>query len=275
MKTTKFMKEASFAAVIILLMIFCSNNSVAAETTAPPADTWQYEFTLYGWFASIDGKLKYDVPPGSGGEVGVDISDILDSLNFMFMGVFEARKNKLSFAADLIYMSLSNSKSTEIRIGPGPGPGIPLSVHAGLSLKAWVVSGIVGYDVVQTNKNRMAAIGGVRYLDLSGDTDITVNGPLPPTPPPAYISGSNEFWDGIIGIRGAFMLNENWYIPYYADIGTGQSDLTWQLFAGFGYMFNWGDIKLGYRYLEYDMDDDKLVQDLKLYGPVLGIGFRF
>lgn len=274
MKTTKFMKEASFAAVIILLMIFCSNNSVAAETTAP-ADTWQYEFTLYGWFASIDGKLKYDVPPGSGGEVGVDISDILDSLNFMFMGVFEARKNKLSFAADLIYMSLSNSKSTEIRIGPGPGPGIPLSVHAGLSLKAWVVSGIVGYDVVQTNKNRMAAIGGVRYLDLSGDTDITVNGPLPPTPPPAYISGSNEFWDGIIGIRGAFMLNENWYIPYYADIGAGQSDLTWQLFAGIGYMFNWGDIKLGYRYLEYDMDDDKLVQDLKLYGPVLGIGFRF
>jgi len=44
----------------------------------------------------------------------------------MFMGVFEARKNKLPFAADLIYMSVSNSKSTDIRIGPGPGPGMIL-----------------------------------------------------------------------------------------------------------------------------------------------------
>jgi hypothetical protein len=42
------------------------------------------------------------------------------------------------------------------------------------------------------------------------------------------------------------MLNEHWYLPYYADIGTGDSDLTWQLFGGIGYMFNWGDIKLGY-----------------------------
>ena len=71
------------------------------------------------------------------------------------------------------------------------------------------------------------------------------------------------------------MLNEKWYIPYYADIGTGQSNLTWQLYAAIGYKFNWGNIRLGYRYLEYDQDDDKFVQDLKLYGPVLGIGFRF
>jgi hypothetical protein len=115
----------------------------------------------------------------------------------------------------------------------------------------------------------------VRYLKLDADVDLTVNGPLPPTPPPAYLSGSEDFWDGIVGVKGGIMLNENWYIPYYADIGAGGSNLTWQLYAGIGYMFSWGDIKLAYRYLEYDQDDDKLVQDLKLYGPQLGIGFRF
>jgi len=71
------------------------------------------------------------------------------------------------------------------------------------------------------------------------------------------------------------MLNEHWYLPYYADIGTGDSDLTWQLFGGIGYMFNWGDIKLGYRYLKYDQDDDKLLQDFTFDGFLLGVGFRF
>jgi len=273
MRSTKFIKEISIAAAVLLLVLFCGANSAAAESMTKGSDKWQYEFTIYGWLPSIDGSLKYEVPPGSGGNVGVDASDILDSLNFVFMGIFEARKSKLSFGLDLVYMDVSNSKNTDITIGPGEG--VPLTVSAGLGLKSWLVTGIVGYDLVQTDRTFMAVIGGVRYLDLSADLDITIDGPLPPTPPPANLSGSNDFWDGIIGFRGAFMLNEKWYIPYYADIGAGDSNLTWQLYAALGYKFHWGDIKLGYRYLEYDQDDDKFVQDLKFYGPVVGIGFRF
>ena len=156
------------------------------------------------------------------------------------MGIFEARKNKLSFGVDLIYMDVSNSTNTNINFSPGPGPGVPLSVSAGLGLKSWVITGIIGYDLVQTDKSRMAVIGGFRYLDLSADMDITVNGPLPPTPPPAYLSGSEDFWDGIIGFKGAFMLSDHWYIPYYADIGAGGSNLTWQLYAAVGYQFQIG-----------------------------------
>ncbi|MDH3541880.1 MAG: hypothetical protein OES39_05465 [Desulfobulbaceae bacterium] len=273
MKSSKLIKEASLAAVILLLMMFCGINTAAAKNTADTADKWQYEFTIYGWLPSLDGTIKYDVPPGSGSNVSLDVSDLLDSLNFVFMGTFVAQKNKLSYAVDLIYMDVSNSKSTDITVGPGQG--VPLGVHAGLGLKTWVVTGHVGYDVMQTDKARMAVFGGVRYLDLSTDISIDINGPAPPNPPPSYLSGSNDFWDGIVGIKGGIMLNENWYIPYYVDIGTGQSKFTWQLYAGIGYNFSWGDIRLAYRYLEYDQDDDKLVQDLKLYGPQLGIGFRF
>jgi len=274
MKSTKCIRGISLAAAILLLAMFCGANSAAAESMTEGSDKWQYEFTIYGWFPSIDGKLKYEVPPDNGDEVGVDISQILDSLNFIFMGIFETRKNKLSFGLDLIYLDLSNSKSTDITIGPDAGES--LSVTAGLGLESWVVTGVAGYDLVQTKKSRMAVIGGVRYLDLSADLDLSISiEDMPENPPPASLSGSDDFWDGIVGIRGAFMLNENWYIPYYGDIGAGDSNLTWQLFAGIGYMFHWGDIRLGYRYLEYDQDDDKFLQDLKLYGPVLGLGFRF
>ena len=151
---------------------------------------------------------------------------------------------------------------------------MPLSVHAGLSLKTFVFTGIVGYDLVQTDKARTAVIGGLRYLTLDADTSLDINGPLPPNPPPSYLSESVSLWDAIIGVKGTFMLNEHWYLPYYADIGTGDSKMTWQLYGAIGYKFHWGDIRLGYRYLEYD-SDDKFLEDLKLYGPLLGIGFRF
>jgi hypothetical protein len=264
MKSTKLIKGASLAAAILFLVMFYGVNSVAA---AQEVDTWQNEFTIYGWLPSIDSELKYNIP-GSGNSASVDASDILDSLNFVFMGTFVAHKNKLSYAADLIYMDVSNSTSTNINIGPGEG--VPVGVHAGLGLKTWVVTGHVGYDVMQTDKARMAVLGGVRYLDLSADLNYTIG-----DEPSNSLSGSEDFWDFIVGIKGSVMLNENWYIPYYADIGTGDSEMTWQLYAGIGYMFSWGDIRLAYRYLEYDQDDDKLIQDLKLYGPQIGIGFRF
>ena len=263
MKPAHYIGKASLAVAILLL--FCFVNNAAAQE----ADTWQSEITIYGWFPSIDGELKYNVP-GSGNSTSVDASDILDDLNFVFMGNYVGSYNKWSFGADIIYMDVSGSNSTTVNVGPGPGPGVPVSVSAGLNMKTWVFTGAGGYDVVQTDKARLAVIGGVRYLKLDADMNQTGSILLPPS-----LSLSEDFWDGIVGVRGGIMLNEKWYIPYYADIGTGQSNLTWQLFAGIGYMFNWGDIKLGYRYLEYDQDDDKPVQDLKLYGPALGIGFRF
>jgi len=272
MQTAKFIKGISLAAAILLFMMFCGVNSVAAESTAS-ADQWQYNLAIYGWLPSIDGTLNYNVPPDSGGSVSVDASDILENLNFVFMGAFESRYNKISFAADLIYMDISNSSSTVIDVGPEQGE--QLNVYGGLSLTAWVVTGIVGYDVVQNDRTRVALIGGVRYLTLDADTDIAIYGPGPENPPPHHLSGSKDLWDGIVGVRGAFLLNKNWYIPYYGDIGAGDSDLTWQLYAGIGYMFNWGDIVLGYRYLEYDEGNDKLLHDLKLYGPLLGVKFKF
>ncbi|MFC1818588.1 hypothetical protein ACFL0B_05770 [Thermodesulfobacteriota bacterium] len=127
-------------------------------------------------------------------------------------------------------MDVRGSKNTTINVGPGAG--LPVSVSGHLGLKTWLVTGIFGYDVVQTDQARLALIGGVHYLTLDADTSLSINGPLPPTPPPAYLSESVDLWDGIVGIKGAFMLNKNWYIPYSADIGAGDSKMTWQLYAG-------------------------------------------
>ena len=273
MNSTKLMRRKYLILPILLLLMFCIANNVAARDASGAADTWQYDLAIYGWLPDIKGDLKYGVPPADGGgRVTVDASDIIDALNFVFMGTFQAHYNKLSFATDIIYMDLSDSKGTTINLGPEPG--VPVNVAAKLSLTSWVVTGIVGYDVVQTDRAGLALVGGLRYLNLDSDLGLSASGPNI-TPPPAYLSESDNIWDGIVGVKGSFMLGKNWYLPYYADIGAGDSQLTWQLFAGIGYMFHWGDIVLAYRYLNYDQDDDKFIQDLALYGPLLGVNFRF
>jgi hypothetical protein len=67
--------------------------------------------------------------------------------------------------------------------------------------------------------------------------------------------------------------SSNWFIPYYADVGTGDSNLTWQAMLGLGYRFDWGHVTLAYRALGYDFNKDNT--DLTLYGPGLGVGFRW
>jgi hypothetical protein len=41
------------------------------------------------------------------------------------------------------------------------------------------------------------------------------------------------------------------FVPYYLDVGTGDSKLTWQGIAGLGYAFSWAEVIGTWRYLDY------------------------
>ncbi len=94
-------------------------------------------------------------------------------------------------------------------------------------------------------------------------------------------SGSKEIdesvWDGIVGVKGRYAFGENrkWFMPFYLDVGTGQSDLTWQGAAGLGYAFNWGEVLAMWRYLDYNFKSGKAVEDMNFNGPMLGVAFRW
>jgi hypothetical protein len=69
--------------------------------------------------------------------------------------------------------------------------------------------------------------------------------------------------DAIVGTNARFGLGDGkWFMPLRADIGTGDSSLTWQLTAGLGYSFSWGDLLFVYRHLEYQQDDGELLERL-------------
>ena len=78
----------------------------------------------------------------------------------------------------------------------------------------------------------MQPLSGARYLDVEQTLGWQFNGNIGALPLAASGSRSvdDSLWDGIIGVRGraSFGANREWFVPYYVDIGTGQSDFTWQ-----------------------------------------------
>jgi hypothetical protein len=63
-------------------------------------------------------------------------------------------------------------------------------------------------------------------------------------------------------------------MPYYYDIGAGDSDMTWQASAGIGSHFDKWDLVLTYRYLDFDLDGAAL-DDLNVRGPLIGVRYHF
>lgn len=75
-------------------------------------------------------------------------------------------------------------------------------------------------------------------------------------------------------IRGQYgFANTPWFIPFYADAGTGNSQVTVQASTGGAYAFPWGALSLMYRCLYYKPGG--VVGNLSLHGVMLAANFHF
>lgn len=167
--------------------------------------------------------------------------------------------------ADAIYLDLKDDNSST---GNLPIIG-QVNVHSEVDLKAWIVTPMVSYTVLEKDKFTLDILAGVRYLWLDLDVQMNVGNDN------RSASDSGHTFDGIVGIRGEVTLNEKWYLPYHLDIGTGDSEVTYQAFGGVGYRFSKVDLVAVYRYLRWNFDDNPVVDNLYVLGPLVGIKFRF
>jgi hypothetical protein len=248
-------------------------------------DHWTFAITPYLWLPNINGTLKYSVPPGAAGspEVGAGPNNYLQNLQAVLMLAGEARKDRWAVLADTIYLDFANQASTvkAVNFG-GPVVGTSLNSSTSSSLKGWLLTLAGGYAAVQTPRATLDVLAGVRYLGIRASTDwqltATVTGPGAGQVFPASgsVSERTDLWDAIVGVRGQVRLGEGqWFMPYYLDVGTGSSTLTWQGLLGIAYRFKWGDATLAWRNLYYDQGDDKLVQNFRFSGPAFGATFVF
>ena len=274
----------------------CAISSVAVAADDP--DKWQFQVTPYLWLPTISGDLNFTPPAGGGGGSGgggpgIDVgpTDWLDLLNGAALINAGARKGRFSILGDLVYLDMESDNDTVKSVTDSisvPGTPVEIPIDASVSVSAsteldgitWTLA--LGYVMKQTETSLVDLLVGVRYLNVDIVTnwtlsaDITLPGGGVVLPAQGSIGTDLELWDGLVGIHGYFGLGESkWTVPYYLDVGTGSSDLTWQAMAGFAYSYHWGELMLVYRHLYYDEGDSGFLEDFTFSGPAFGARFRF
>jgi hypothetical protein len=229
---------------------------------------------------SLSGETSFP-PNGNGPPIDVSSDKIIDSISGVFMGALGVRNGSWGIATDLIYIDLGATKHTTRDFDLGQ-VAIPAAVDADLSMNLtgwlWTTSG--SYTIVDNDHFVMDVLAGARLFDLKTKLDWQFNGDISSLPLPGR-SGSSEVevtqWDAIVGVKGRATFGEarTWFVPYLLDVGTGDSDLTWQTMLGLGYSFDKVDVKAVWRYLDYDFGNDSRVQSLTFSGPALGVTYRF
>ena len=57
---------------------------------------------------------------------------------------------------------------------------------------------------------------------------------------------NENLWDGIVGVKGRYALGDErkWFVPFYLDVGTGQTQLTTAIPGVTGNFFpSWGVVR--------------------------------
>ena len=249
------MNARVFVVGVVASVMLCASD-ISAQSAPQPADNWQIEFVPYLWGSGING----DVGIGSrSANIDASSRNILSHLDFAFMAVVEARRDRLVTLTDFFYTDLAGHRAT-------PGP-LFSSVHPEQKLVILTTEG--GYRLVNTDGGTVDLVGGLRFWGLNSELQFGA-GVLP-----GVDFDINRNWvDAIAGLRAKLGLG-NWWVSAYGDFGGGGSDRTYQLAGTGGLDFHRRyAILVGYRYLKVDYDSDDVLFDNTLKGPLFGFTIK-
>lgn len=266
-------------AAALLVPVAASAQSQASRTSQD-IGAWRYGLSVYGYFPSLTGSASAPTSPG-GPTIDVSADKIIDALKFTFMASFDANYGRYGLFTDLLYLDLGDSKqgTRDFTINHLP---IPASTSANLD---WDLQGtlwtLAGYYRVPTDSRvTLDVLGGARMFKLKPKLGWSIQGDLDGIAAGSrsgQVSQNETLWDAVVGAKGRVTLDDarRWSVPYYVDVGGGQSKLTWQAALGVSYAFSWGELTGMWRYISYDMKSDSQVQDLNFNGPMVGATFRW
>jgi opacity protein-like surface antigen len=259
-------RVASATAALLAASVLIAPGAARAQSLL---EGWsQGSLTFYGWLPSMQGAQE---APDGDPFVDLDSADVLDALDFAFMGAAEIRRGRIGLAFDIEYTDLGADGTAERTLIPGVDPA-----SAKVDTKMLMATGAVAYRFFEENRRWADVYGGVRAYNVESDFTLRV-----PATGGEESRDSKVTWvDGIVGLRGHAPLGERFGVTGLADIGGfgigSSSDFTWQVQGTVDYAFTDRLIgRLGYRYLSIDRDSGDLSLDVDVFGPLIGVTWTF
>jgi hypothetical protein len=241
---------------------------------------WHGSITPYGWLPGVDGETRYRLP--SGPDVTVkNKSDPLSSLSGALLLEGDIRKGNWGLFGDIDWIKFSNEKGRFTSIG-GERFGADANLNTRWGMKGGLITLAGLYTMTHGTLGYADLLFGARYVWLKGNInwnlDVINNADALILQGSGHLHNQTHAGNAIIGVRGRWtpFADTGWYFPYYADVGTGDSDNTYQLNIGVGYAFHWGDVALSYRDIKYEQgSDDQFLKKAEISGPSFNYTWHF
>jgi len=264
---------AMLLSLLFCLPAFAEEPATPAELTAQdqtpnaPApqkaassndDGWHFIVAPYLWFPGLSGTVG---ALGHDASVHVSASDVLSNFNFGLMGYVEARKDRLVFPVDFMFVRLTDER------------GFPFTDLTDRSVKVYVTESILtpkfGYRVIDGEMFKVDALVGIRYWHLGQNFTLHPSG--------FYRSESANWVDGLFGSKIELALSPKVGITVLGDVGGGAAALDYQAAGFLGYKIKPNiALALGWRYLyENYRGDHQFIFDVHQSGPMIGASFEF
>lgn len=276
-------KTGILTAISTIFLVFVASLGPLAygQTVSSGADKpvegsgdgkWNFTIAPYMWAVSIDGKVTVgDYSTSS----SMSFSDIMKNLQLGGLTHMEARKGRLGFFVDPIYLKMKQDMTIKAVSAGGTQPP---TRDVTATIETWLVEFGVMYQAAKwrlddRQDGRSASLdiyGGGRYWYMHNSLDTS--GSVNPT-------NTVDFTDPMIGLSFNTDLTEKMVLNLRGDIGGfgAGSDFSWNAAALVGYRFT-PDITgfLGYRalYLDYKTSDSPRFK-ITMQGPITGIVFAF
>lgn len=255
---------AGMAAGVVLALPALAADLPVVQTAAPPPPPITGALTVYGWLPALDGSLSND-RLGITKDFSASAADLLENLKFAAFASGTLTAGRFSVLADLVYTSVGGSESVSG----------PFDSRVSGNMKLLLLTGFMGYRPFATDRAFLDILAGGRFNSADIEVRLMGGGPLGVS---REATTTETWFDPLVGFRAGYSFTDRWSARLIADIGGFSlgSDLTWEVIATAVYSISpsWS-AEAGFRYLSIDYDGDRANVDVDMFGPILGLSWRF